>query len=853
MFDPFFRDDRSSVNGNDVVDISVLLLLAAYILYQLQPSLLFSPTHATGGDTASHYFTLVWLKEKLLPQFRISGWAHASYGGFPLLQFYFPFPFVVMALASFILPMTVAFKLGTIVGVITLPLGAYLCLKNTELRFPIPILAAISTIPFLFMEANSMWGGNIPSTLAGEFAYGWGMSLSLLWLGTVYRGITENRWLPLNAFLLALIGFCHGYTLLFAGTLSLVFLFEREHFARNLVYLLEVYVTAFCLLGSWIVPFLVYAKWTTAFDVVWWFSSWREIFPAILWPSFLVAIPALVLAPRRPVLFIGAAIVLPAVFYLGGTALGLVDIRFLPFSQLSIGLLGAVGLGTLFQKGYGKRLGVFAVLFAALWWAGKNTHFIPSWIRWNYSGFEARPLWPVFSRINERLKGTAQDPRVIYEHAARNEALGTVRAWESLPVFSGRSTLEHAYLQASPSGPFVFYLQSEVSQEHSCPFPDYACTSLDLGAAESHLRLFNVRDYIAISPEAKSQAKKWTQYQRVADEGPYTLYRLNGTFHYVEPVAFEPVLWTGGRWKQASYLWFREPLLAEIPIVFPEQLPKQEWRRFSLQTDSLKSVPRQSMQTAPAVRWEKLSDESIEFETAAVGQPHLIKVSYHPGWKVEGAERIYLVSPAFMLVYPTQAHVRLTYGRRWPDFLGMTMTVLGIAALLLSIRRRKGRALPEIPGTLQPAAYYGCAGLLVVIGLYLFALSYQSRRNNVPALMDRGVKSRDRKDWKEAEISFKKLIASAPLSGPAEHANYLLATTYFLQGKWNLAISQFHVLLDMYPSSNYRAEAYYHIAMCYDNSGRKEERDKAISQLLHQFGNTPWAQYAHQRWPLRVQ
>lgn len=51
------------------------------------------------------------------------------YCGFPIFQFYFPLAFLAMAAASLVVPMLVAFKLGTVLGTFLLPLGAYLGLR----------------------------------------------------------------------------------------------------------------------------------------------------------------------------------------------------------------------------------------------------------------------------------------------------------------------------------------------------------------------------------------------------------------------------------------------------------------------------------------------------------------------------------------------------------------------------------------------------------------------------------------------------------------------------------------------------------------------------------------------------
>jgi len=82
-----------------------------------------------------------------------------NYAGFPLFQFYFPFPFILMALLSQLIPLQIAFKLITILGVFTLPLCCYAALRLMDQRFPVPAAGAIFSLFFLFMEAKSIFTG----------------------------------------------------------------------------------------------------------------------------------------------------------------------------------------------------------------------------------------------------------------------------------------------------------------------------------------------------------------------------------------------------------------------------------------------------------------------------------------------------------------------------------------------------------------------------------------------------------------------------------------------------------------------------------------------------------------------
>ena len=53
------------------------------------------------------------------------------------------------------------------------------------------------------------------------------------------------------------------------------------------------------------------------------------------------------------------------------------------------------------------------------------------------------------------------------------------------------------------------------------------------------------------------------------------------------------------------------------------------------------------------------TDDSISFSVDQIGVPVLVKVSYFPNWKVDGAQGPYRVAPNLMVVVPTANHVTL--------------------------------------------------------------------------------------------------------------------------------------------------------------------------------------------------
>ena len=144
---------------------------------------------------------------------------------------------VVVAVGGVELPYGTAFKLVTVLGVVTLPLCAYAFGRLADLPFPGPALLSVASVLFLFDRNFTIYGGNVASTLAGEFAFSISLSLSLLYLGVVMRGLRTGKHRALAAVLLALTGLCHLIPAFFALAGTVVIALLRRPALRTLVWL----------------------------------------------------------------------------------------------------------------------------------------------------------------------------------------------------------------------------------------------------------------------------------------------------------------------------------------------------------------------------------------------------------------------------------------------------------------------------------------------------------------------------------------------------------------------------------------------------------------------------------------
>jgi len=851
------------IEYNEILfDAIALTFIVSFLFSYIDYRDLFSLTITAGGDTASHYFTAEYLKDYLLPRGKLSGWCQGNMGGFPILQYYFPLPFLAMTFLSLVMPLQIAFKLVSVSGIFLLPICTYQFFRYLRQPFPTPVIGATISLAFLLNDGNSMWGANILSTLAGEFCFGIGFSLSVLWLGMLYDAMVHKKKILKCGILLALIGFCHGYTLLFDGFASLFFLLAPGRFRQNLTKLVQMHTLAILLMGFWLVPLLAFLPVTTRFSILWIFYDvkqvFTEIFPLIFLPFILICLAHagyLVLSFRKnkhplqttPAVYVWYLIVCGAGLYGIGYRLGVVDVRFLPFFQFFLIIAGALVFTRLcrLSRTVKVMIACMAVLTSLLWIDSHDTS-IRSWSRFNYEGFEKKLNWNVFSATNAFLKGTMQEPRVVYEHSLIHENAGTVRAFESLPLFSGRSTLEGVYIQASPNSPFIFYMQSEISQFPSTPIPDYNYSRFNLKRGIAHFNVFNVREFIVAETKTNEYAGENPSLKLRAGFGPYSVYELaDAPNRYAVQVLYKPVLLPSRDWRKQAYQWFRIGDLS-IPLVFKDTVDTVDRNRFLIPDRfDPEHLPVESVENAPPVK-ETIKEEEILIDGAIVGKPLWIKISYHPNWKVEGADQIYMASPAFMLIYPDSPHVRLYYDRTWPDHVGAVWTCLGLLWLIVS------RFVAFRPGMSSVARWYirGTRAISVAMITALCSLIYYLIVHvpEYPTLSyNKGLDLFTGKDYSSARKMFKEVMDAYPQTIAADDACFMYAMCFYRENDWEHALDALIRLLKTYPETRKAAESCYHMGIC---SVHLEQMDNArmyFEKTIRDFPAQIWAEQAMDR------
>jgi hypothetical protein len=199
-----------------VATIVCVVSVVVVVLWRLHPSLLLSNSTPTGGDNGGHFAMPAFLRSNLLPHGQLTGWDPGWYDGFPLYTYYFVLPDLLAAVASYRIPYDIAFKLVTVLGSVLLPVAAWAMGRLFGMRRGFPGAVAALTLCYLFDYTFTIYGGNLFSTLAGEYAYSLSIALALLFLGLMARGLRTGRHRGWAAVVLAACILAHIIPALFA-------------------------------------------------------------------------------------------------------------------------------------------------------------------------------------------------------------------------------------------------------------------------------------------------------------------------------------------------------------------------------------------------------------------------------------------------------------------------------------------------------------------------------------------------------------------------------------------------------------------------------------------------------------
>lgn len=304
----------------------------------------------------AHVYGPAYMRDVLIPAGQLHGWSNDWFAGFPLYYFYFPLPALLIVLLDVLLPYGVAFKLVAISGLLILPPATYALTRSMKLDRSVAAVAATAIVPFMLMESFKIYGGNVPSTMAGEYAYAISFSLGFFYLAALLRALKDDvHYAPVAAVLLAVTALSHVLTTIVLVFASLVAVSNR----RQLRLAAAIGLSGFAITGFWSIPFVTRVRYST--DMAWVpLRSWREVFPVEIWlllPPALIGAVWLARRSLRSLPLITATLV-PVIYYgippyltdrypdiFGDISWKLWNGRLLPYWYFGVTVLAGIAIG----------------------------------------------------------------------------------------------------------------------------------------------------------------------------------------------------------------------------------------------------------------------------------------------------------------------------------------------------------------------------------------------------------------------------------------------------------------------------------------------------------------------------
>ena len=752
-----------------------------FLLATLHPGLIFKNNTPTGGDMGAHVWGPAFLRDNLLSNIRLSGWTMDWYSGFPIYRFYMVVPALFIVLLDVVLPYGIAFKIVAVAGIVALPLCAWAFGRLARFVYPLPELFAVAATVFLYDESFTIYGGNIASTMAGEFSFSISLAFGVLGLGFLARGLDSGRYRTTAAVLIALSALSHGIVLIFVfgGAAVMVLLHTGR---RRLLFGVTTIGGAVLLAAFWVFPFLTAHKYMTdmkyeprpsgATD-----SFWDMYFPLtpfwdiVIMTLALIGFAASVLRRRIIGVWLGVMMILLFIgVYITRDSLPVIGLlwnpRLLPFLYLCRYFLVMIGLWSIAaavlrlvagERGaptdgpwfvtshhvlrnataWGIAVGVLCIVgfrFQQLpggsiltkadgtsqyaWGPFRaksdNKSFVDGWARWNFEGYEGKGSYGEYHGIVQTMKRLGEDPnhgcgRALWENNGDLNKYGTTMALMLLPFWTDGciGSQEGLFFEAAGTTPYHFISAAALSKQSSNPVRELRYDNNDASKGVRYLQELGVRYYMAFTTEAINSAATQPALLEVARSGPWVVYEVEAS-DWVVPMTRQPVVVNERdgdqreRWLELGSSWFQH---GEEWAATPVDDGPDSWQRIDVKVDLDRRVgepgdpsrnvdivtPVQEIKQVdlPEVRISDFerSQDSVSFKVDKVGVPVLVRVSFFPNWKVDGAYGPYRAAPNMMVVVPTDNEVRLHYSSSMIDKVAYLLTLIGIIVVVYWWRR----------------------------------------------------------------------------------------------------------------------------------------------------------------------
>ena len=715
-------------------NLFIKIALGSLLLIFLRLELVFSDLLPTGGDMGAHIVPTKFFVTELFNNFKLSGWSHDWFAGYPVYYFYFPLPPIITSLLSFLFPFSISFKTMVLISQVLLVISIEMLMRKNSKEFSFYGFGV--GLLYLLTESFTIFGGNLASSLAGQYSFTYSIAFAnfsiFYLLKSNHRYSTEIASLLIGLsvlshlipFMIYLPIFAYYFlksnakiTIKIAAFLFFLFiamrfsisLFINLEFTTNMTY--TPYTQLSDLVKSDVLPFAIGA---IIYVIL---SSSRTTLKAVAgFELYLVSIsiflffygPESALWNGRIVPFFNLGIIIlffnllhfdiknltkkiqgkyPLIVFILSINSYLMYLYYSKwgntYSTTTISINLIILLMFLISINSEKSL-IYTTLVSLTF---GTLSYLPHWLNWNFSGYESKNNWSDITTLYEGLD-TLEPGRIMWEPNSDLNKYGTPMVLMTIPMFTDHQSVEGLYFDSSITTPFHFLTVSGLAERPSNPVGGLTYINGEFDKGFRLMEELGVDYFIAYTSSIKDKANESENFNFLFSNEVFNVYSINtkkvelveDSLHIFESPDFydrlkNAVLRDGSEQSffEAAYKSFKEELNHKIIENYDESLTVRSEKNTDLLISDL-----------------NIQNDLITFKTNKPNQLHLIKVSYFPNWKIKNGYGPFRISPSFMAVIPKDEFVEIKFESSNVEKALNLLSILSLfGALLITYKYKK--------------------------------------------------------------------------------------------------------------------------------------------------------------------
>ncbi len=717
-----------SISKNINSDISQKLFYLIVLILFLRIDLVFLNNTPTGGDMGAHIVAIDTFIKDFMPNFQISGWSNDWFAGYPLYYFYFPLPAIITFFLDVIFPFGVAFKLMVVNSTILVVYSLEKLFRKDSNK--LSSIGATAGLFYVFTESFTIYGGNLASTLAGQFSFAYSLAFGNLAIFYLIKSNNKFRFSISSIFLsLCLLSHLIPF-IIYIPIYGFYWLFKKENINQKILS-----ITIFlALVSRWFISLFMNLEFTTNMSYTP-FTQLEDLIKEDILPGIFICL-ALMIAKSKDLikykslnLFELYLVISSILLYFFVPEGALWNGRLVPFFNLGIifimfkvieifvedlnlyqqgihiltilFLIGTIYCLYIFYDRWSSNesylnlyipiiflISIFAILnlknveiqinLLLVSIIFSTVSFLPHWLNWNFTGYEGKNDWTQIENLYSKL-ADLEPGRIMWEPNSDMNKYGTPMTLMTIPYFTEHTSMEGLYFDSSITTPFHFISVSGLAKRPSNPVGGLSYINNQFDQGVEHLNHLGVDYFISYTEEIESKAMDSEKLILLFSSEPFSVFKVNSS--KVELIYQDIKIFS----KASTQDGILSSILRDTDIdnFFDkayESFNELDKKRVIEVSNGMNIVS--SKKNDLQITDLNITNNKISFFTDSPGELHLIKVSYFPNWKITNGKGPFRTSPSFMSVIPDNKYVEITFEK---TIVEKNSFYFSIFSLLLSL------------------------------------------------------------------------------------------------------------------------------------------------------------------------